>query len=105
MPNNISEPDWKIFRDLRAVALERFCERTLTAMTECANDSGKSYYERYQAVYQMMEEHESLFATAFDDAKRSRAIMQLAEMSSAGLLKPSEMAKFSQDTRDAVEDW
>jgi hypothetical protein len=34
MPRVITESDWRIFRDLHAIALERFCQRVLSALRQ-----------------------------------------------------------------------
>jgi hypothetical protein len=55
MTRQIPESDWKIFRQLHPVALERFCERTLSEVGRLASDTGKSAHERYLAVFRLIQ--------------------------------------------------
>jgi hypothetical protein len=99
----ISEPDWKLFRQLRALALERFCERVLSEVGQLAADAGKSAHERYLAVFQLLQSRDKELAGAFDDFRRSTAWRQLAVLRSWGLLSEEEFARFSPETRGAVQ--
>lgn len=42
MRDQVVEADWKIFRELRARALERFCERVLSEIEQMRLDATKS---------------------------------------------------------------
>jgi hypothetical protein len=98
----ISEPDWKLFRQLHRIALERFCERVLSEVGQLASDTGKSAHERYLAVFKRIQKRDKDLADGFDDMRRSTAWRQLAIIRSLGLLTDEEFARFSPDTQDAV---
>ena len=55
MSRAISEPDWKLFRQLQPLALERFCQRVLEEVGRLAADTGKTSHERYLAVLKLIE--------------------------------------------------
>jgi hypothetical protein len=101
----ISEPDWKLFRRLRELALERFCERVLSEVGQLASKTGQSAHERYLAVYKLLQRRDKELAQAFDDLRRSTAWPCLAVMRSRGLLSDEEFAGFSSETRAAVQVW
>jgi hypothetical protein len=63
----ISEPDWKRFRHLRELALERFCERVLSEIGQLASEPGPSAHERYLAVYKLLQRRDKnwLIVTEF----------------------------------------
>jgi hypothetical protein len=103
MAREISESDWKLFRQLHPVALERFCERVLSEVGRLASDTGKSAHERYVAVFQLLQRRDKELAEAFDDLRRSTAWRQLAIIRSRGLLTEEEFARFSPETRGAVQ--
>jgi hypothetical protein len=103
MMRQISESDWKLFRQLHQIALERFCERALFEVNQLASDADKSAHERYLAVYKQIERRNKELAKAFDGLRRSTAIQQLAVIRSRGLLTEEEFARFSPETRRAVE--
>ncbi|MCI0703179.1 MAG: peptide ABC transporter substrate-binding protein [Planctomycetia bacterium] len=103
MEQHISEADWKLFRQLRAVALERFCQRVLLEVGQLASGSGASSHERYLEVYRLIHERDEELASAFNDPRRSTARFQLARMRALGLLTDAEYSEFSAETRNAVE--
>jgi len=103
MTRQIPESDWKLFRQLHPVALERFCERTLSEVGRLTADSGKSAHERYLAVFRLLQRRDKELAQAFDDFRRSTAWCQLAILRSRGLLTDEEFARFSPETQGAVQ--
>jgi len=103
MEQHISEADWKLFRQLRTSALERFCQRVLSEVVRVASGEVTSSHERYLEVYRLIQEQDEELASAFNDSRRSTARWQLAQIRSLGLLTDEEYAKFSAETRDAVE--
>lgn len=103
MLRDISESDWKIFRQLRELALERFCERVLDELVRAAKQEGKSSHQRYLAIYKLIEERDEELADAFENPRRSAALLQLAIIRRRGLLTDEDFARFSDETRKVVE--
>jgi hypothetical protein len=102
MLRDISEADWKVLRQLKPIALERFCQQVLDEIGSLASDTSKTTHERYLAVFKRIEKRDRELAEAFDGLRRSTALQQLACMQSHGLLTEEEMARFSPQTRGAV---
>ena len=103
MSTHIAESDWKIFRELSAVALDRFCERVLAEIARVSTEQGKSNHERYLTVFRLVHDRNKELAAAFDDSRRSTAVRQLARIQALGLLTDDEMARFGPQTREAVQ--
>jgi len=101
MNRQINEKDWKIFREVREGALERFCQLALEAIVKCSKAKG-SFHQRYLDAYEMMHEQNKELAAMFDEAARSKALLQLAMLKSRGLIEPEEFARFSLETRNFV---
>jgi hypothetical protein len=101
----IGESHWKLFRQLREIALERFCEEVLAELAKLAAKSGRSAHERYLAVYRRLRRRDKELAQAFDDLRRSTAWPCLASMRSRGLVTDEEFAQFSAETQAAVRVW
>jgi len=99
----IKESDWKIFRQLHAVALERFCQRVLEESEALRGDTTRSAHERYVAIYQLFHERDKEVARLFNDLRRSTAVWQLAAIKAHGLLTEDEFARFSQEAQNRVE--
>lgn len=103
MARSIPESDWKRFRALREVALERFCERVLHRAREIASAEGGTALSRYRELYDLVAGEDERLGDAFDNPRRSQALIQLAIMQSLGLLEPEELAQFSQETRAVLQ--
>jgi hypothetical protein len=103
MAHGVPNSDWRIFRDLRELALDRFCKRVLDEVERLTKDSSGSHHERYRELYRVVHERDEELARAFDDPRRSRMLWQLAAIHRHGLLEADEFARFSAETREAIE--
>jgi hypothetical protein len=101
MERHISEADWKLLRQLGPVALERFCGRVLSEVVRLAGGTN-SNHDRYLAVFDLIREQNEELSTAFDNMRRSTALMQIARIRSLGLVTDDEFARFSEETRTTV---
>ncbi len=97
------EADWKVFRRLREVALERFCERILGQVVSASSDASKSFHERYLSVWRLLQKHDKQLAEAFNNPRRSDAFPQLTLMYSLGLIEEQELQKLTPDTRNVIK--
>jgi hypothetical protein len=102
MAHQISEADWKLFRQLHQVALERFCERVLSEAAQLASAPGKTAHERYLDLFQLLPREDGELADLFDDLRRSTALQRLLGLRSEGLLTDEEFARFSPEARAVV---
>lgn len=103
MSRDIPESDWKVFREVRAAALERFCQRVLDDIERTMSDKARSFHDRYLEIFKLIERRDRELAHAFNDMRRSTAIFQLAVICSHGLLTPDEKLRFTAGTREAIE--
>jgi hypothetical protein len=99
---SIREADWKVFRALSPIALDRFCQRVLLEVTQTVSDVSKSNHKRFLDVYDLIRKRNKELANAFDDPRRSVALEQLVLMRRNQLLTDEEMARFSPETRESV---
>ena len=103
MAHAVPETDWKMFRKLREVALERFCARALAEVEALRGDASRSHHERYGAILRLLRERDEQMARAFDDPRRSQMVIQLATIYALDLLVPEEVARFTPETRTRIE--
>lgn len=103
MPGEIKESDWKIFRRLHAVALERFCRRVIEEINHATSNCHENYHERYLEVFRLIMGRNEEMARAFDDMRRSKAFILLANIRESQLLTDEEFSEFSSEAREAVE--
>jgi hypothetical protein len=101
---DIKESDWKLFKSLRGIALERFCERVLDEISHISSDGSKSKHDRYLSIYQLMRERDKEIDPIFDYLRRSTAVQQLCAFRSHDLVTEQELRQFSPELRKSVED-
>ncbi len=103
MERRISEADWKVFREIRVTALERFCERVLSEVSRLAAETGRNSHQRYLAVFKLLQKQDEQLADMFDNPWRSTALLQLAGILAQNLLTDEELARFSSEIRAKVQ--
>jgi hypothetical protein len=103
MTHDVPESDWKLFREIRGMALDRFCRRVLEEVDVLRLDASRSHHERYLALFRLLQNRDEQLAYAFNDPRRSRMIAQLAAIHAYGLLEAGELAGFTARTRATVE--
>jgi hypothetical protein len=105
MAGDISETDWKVYRSLHPVALQRYCDRVLAEVSALVSDTTKTPHERYLALYQMIQDRDERLDQVFDYLRRSTARRQLGQMRLHGLISDEEFARFEPESRRAAEAW
>lgn len=103
MPINPPERDWKVFRELREVALDRLCERALRDAKAVIESSSKTHHERFLELFGLVGERDRDIARGFDGARRSAMLGQLAFLHRLGVLEADELDRFSASTRETIE--
>lgn len=101
----IKESDWKLFRRLHTVALERFCQQVLTDNENLLRGQNKSIHDRYLAIYDLYQKQNREMAQLFDDLRRSTALQYIALLIRYELLTREEIAMFSDETKVMVSAW
>ena len=103
MTQGFQESDWRIFKKLKEVALERLCEQILKKAVSISTSKKGSSHERYLKLYRHVKNRDRDIARAFNDHRRSIMIQQLAAIHGLGLLTPEEMERFSPGTQETIE--
>ena len=99
---DIHESDWRVFRRLHSIALERFCKRVLEEVREAA-ECETDYHDCYRKVYRLIRNHDKRMAAAFDDPRRSNGFLLLANIIGEGLLSADELKQFSQEAQARIK--
>ena len=103
MQHKPPEADWKTFRELREVALQRFSQRILDEVERVTQHVQKTAHERYVDIFRLVRARDREMAAAFNDPRRSQMVAQLAAIYAHDLLQSDEFARFSDSTRDTVK--
>ena len=99
--SEIPERDWKLLRKLTPVALERFCEQVLLQTAKIVASSATNH-QRYIKLYEMIQNQDRELGAAFDDHRRSTALLKIAQIHSRGLFAEDEFSGFTEETRKFV---
>ena len=99
----ISESDWKIFKRLRAVALERLSQRILDESRAICDKTAVSAHDTYLELYQHIQRRDKQIASAFNHFSRSSALLSLRLIRSLDLLTANEISEFSESAQQATD--
>lgn len=102
MERQISEADWKRWRKLSQVALERYCEKALAKAVVVAEDDGTAH-ERYLSLWKFLRKTDRKLGDVFDNPRRSVAYAQIVQGVAVGIIKRSELAEFSEETQAIID--
>jgi len=100
---SIKESDWKRFKEVHPLALERYCARSVGEIGHLLGDKSKTALERFWDVEEAVRRRAQETQFLFHDYRRSTAVMQLAAMRQRKLVSDEEMARFSPETLEIVE--
>ena len=100
MSGGIPERDWRVFRELHPVWLERYCQQVNSEVLGHLSDERLSAYDRYLKVYKFIVGRDRKLGEAFNDFRRSTAVIQIRIIRLLGVIKDEELARFSDSTRE-----
>ena len=104
-PRGFPERDWRVFRELHKIALARYCDRILDEVNRVIANKSESSHERYLKTYRIIQKRDKEMGRAFNDFRRSTALRQLLIIDSLGVLTKEDLARFTPETRQFVEQW
>ena len=103
MTREIKESDWKLFRRLHGIALERFCQRVIEEVQSATIDCSDDYHDCYLKVFTLLRDRDKEMAVTFNDPRRSNTFILLLNIKTKGLLTEDELMQFSPELREALE--
>lgn len=98
----IIESDWKKFKELHKLALDRFCLGVLADAETIAQHSALSPHARYRMLYRLTRDRDEDIVQTFDRYSRSSALMALRMMVMHDLLTDAELSILSEETRKKI---
>ena len=99
----IPERDWKLLRSMKPRVLSEACARILDAVESVVKTREKGNHETYLAVWNLLNKEDASIAFMFDDFKRSTGFFKLAAWQRHGLVSESDLALFTEETRNIVK--
>jgi hypothetical protein len=99
---SLPERDWRLFKSVHRVVLDRYCARVLDECAALTRSGNGSPHERYLELFRLVKERDESLASAFNDQRRSTAAQRLAAMISLGVVTDAELSEFSRSTRESA---
>ena len=103
MSGAIPEADWRVFRSLHPIWIDRFCKRVNGELLRALSDDSRDAYEQYLAAYKLIHKRDKELGNAFNDFRRSTAIVQIAIIRKLGVITDEELERFSESTRASLQ--
>jgi hypothetical protein len=101
--SGIPEADWRVFRSLHPIWIERFCQRINGELVRALSDDSRDAYQQYLAAYKLMHKRDKEIGSAFNDFRRSTAVIQIAIIRKLGVITDEELGRFSESTRASLQ--
>jgi hypothetical protein len=101
---SILESDWKKFKELYNLALDRFCQGVLADAKTIAQHDALSAHARYRMLYRLMHDRDKDIVRTFDPYSRSSALIALRLMVKHDLLTDAELSVLSEAAREEIAD-
>jgi hypothetical protein len=98
----IPEADWKIWRRLSRIVLERYCARVLHEVAQYSQGTD-SPHQRYLDLYQHIKQCDKQIALVFDGLGRSNAYESIANAVKMGMVLWDELGELSPETQAVVK--
>ncbi len=99
----IPERDWKLLRSMKPCVLSDACVRILSAVELLVQKKEGSNHEAYLKLWALLKKEDASIALMFDDFKRSTAFFKLAAWQRHGLVSESDLALFTEETRNIIK--
>jgi hypothetical protein len=97
MGREIAERDWKVFKDLHSIAIDRFFEKAVKEMQPLLCAKNNPSQKRFWDALELANRHRKQAAKLFDDFRRSTAIIQAGMIHANKLLTAEEISRFSSE--------
>jgi hypothetical protein len=99
---DIAESDWKVFKILHPIAMDRFFERAVKEMQPLLWTKNKPAQERFWDALNLAEKQRQQAARLFDDYRRSTAVLQAGLWYANDLLTEEESSRFSPEMQQRL---
>ncbi|MBA6293794.1 hypothetical protein H4J58_06385 [Colwellia sp. MB3u-70] len=99
----MKESDWKVFKEIKDKAIEKYCTFALKESQEVISDKKSNVHNRYLLLYKLLQNSDKKMALLFDGHSRSKALIQLIAIRSEGLADETLLSKLSDEVREKTD--
>lgn len=93
----MKESDWKIFKQVKEDAIEKFCDMALSEYQDIIKTKKEKSQETYTFLYRLVINRDKQMALLFDGHSRSNAPLQLLAIRGEGLADETLLNKLSEE--------
>jgi len=93
----MKESDWKIFKQIKQRAIEKYCEHALQEFSEIINDDKEHVHNRFLLIHGLAKNRAKEMGLIFDYDSRSKAPVQLMLIRREGLADSQLLNNLSDD--------
>lgn len=91
----MKESDWKIFKQIKEKAIEKFCDSALSEYESIIKNNKEKSQETYLLLYRTVIDRDKHMALLFDGHSRSKAPFHLLAIRNEGLADETLLNKLS----------
>jgi len=102
MIEQIKESDWKVFKELNPLALDRYCKRVLNEVNGIINENDVGVHDRYLKMYKVVHERDKRMGEIFDHFSRSKAFIDLVVYYRENLISDEELSRLSEENQKRI---
>ena len=95
----MTESDWKTFKKIKEIAIEKFCKQCLAEFRDAMDDESVHVHNRYLLNYKLVQNRDKQMGLLFDGHSRSKASLQLLGIRGEGLADEELISKLSEEFR------
>ncbi|MEH6578636.1 MAG: hypothetical protein V7731_16360 [Amphritea sp.] len=99
----MKESDWKTFKKIKEIAIEKFCNGVLDESQEVISDQSEHAHNKYLSLYDLLQKRNKKMAILFDGHSRSNAAMQLIGIRSNGLADEAFICQLSEEFKERTD--
>jgi len=104
MNDRIKESDWRKFKELRPLALQRYCQRVIDEVKDVLDKQNPDSHDQYLEVFNIVHGGDKKLARMFDQGfSRSKAFEQLLMYYGDGLLRDDEIEQLSEENCNSIK--
>lgn len=93
----MKESDWKVFKDIKDKAIEKYCTLSLEESQKVISDQKEHVHNRYLLLYKLLQNRDKQMSLLFDGHSRSKAWIQLIAIRREGLVDEALLSNLSDE--------
>jgi len=99
----MKESDWKLFKEIKEIAIERFCTMALDEFRDVMDDESEHIHNRYLLNFKLVQNKDRQMSLLFGGHSRSKAALQLLAIRGEGLADENLVSKLSEEFREQTD--